>query len=200
MSHWKLHLGPFQCNFSWSLFAVLEFDFTARDLAQQYHRGRNHGNKAELFQSDYSIRQFWIVRRYPERLHTCGERFWRVINPNCVRIHLVYVCITYDTSIGQGIINQTIVEEWHNSHWPANYYSWDDLPIANSVANDSYIIGPTPPGKSEPQTYNISMVDLVLISMFLQNLTDGVGTMSNDTIGDGYYGTEFSQSSIQPFF
>lgn len=38
-------------------------------------------------------------------------------------IWYIYVCITYDTSIGQGIINQTIVEEWHNSHWPANYYS-----------------------------------------------------------------------------
>lgn len=125
--------------------------------------------------------------------------------------HVWYFCAqAYNANVTNGVISQNITKIWHNGTFPSSYDSKTGIDGGSpvSVANDYYILGPELPGLSPPQTFNVSTFDLIVLSMFLQNLTQGVGTIgsaNNSASNSSAFSIsletfDYSQPSIQTLY
>ena len=77
----------------------------------------------------------------------------------------------------------TVTESWHDGALPSFYDSEPGIDSAppTTFASNFFVMGPQLPGSSSPQTYNASTYDIIVLSMFLRDLTQGNGTLRNTT-------------------
>jgi hypothetical protein len=124
--------------------------------------------------------------------------------------HVWYFCAqAYNINITNRVVSQNVTNTWRDGTFPSSYNPTTgiDTGSVRTSANDYSILGPQLPGSSSPQLYNVSTNDIIVLSMFLQNLTQGVGMLGNASYGGdntmekiGLSFMEFSQPSIQRLY